>query len=70
MTPEVTYYVDVVNLPVAAPRHGASSQNSATPPTPPLPQPEPKSSMALPPPVTQKPAVKSAPVKLKTGCDR
>jgi colicin import membrane protein len=53
MTPKATYYVDIVNLPVASPRQGSSSQKMAVPPIVPPPQPASISRMALPPSTTK-----------------
>jgi len=70
MTPKATYYVDIVNLPVAAPRQGSSSQKMAAPPIVPPPQPASISRMALPPPATKKTDTKPAPAATgKTAAD-
>lgn len=67
MTPEATYYVDIVNLPVAAPQQGASSQSKTAPAPVPPPQTAPKSSMTLPQPAIKKPVTSKVSKPAETG---
>lgn len=62
LTPEATYYVDITNLPVAAPQHGSSPAKSEAPALAPPPQPLSAGSMPLPP-APKKPESKSGPAK-------